>query len=142
MTRTQKIAWEWAVQWCALKRCLTECRMLRRSSGEFRSFRVSGKYSGMRSGGRGTHRKDTGNIGNNRGAWELTGVPLTTLPHGSAWSLCKLQISPCRLLKDSVSTPGGVCVDSLWTPCGLHVGSRWTPGGSGLCDLGLFQSQK
>ena len=54
-----------------------ECRMLRRSSGAFRSFRVSGKYSGMRSGGGGTHQKDTGNIGNNRRAWELTGDPLT-----------------------------------------------------------------
>ena len=26
---------------------------------------------------RGAHRKDTGNIGNNRGTWEMTGVPFT-----------------------------------------------------------------
>ena len=42
----------------------------------FWSFRVSRKYSGVRSGKVGAHRKDTGNIGNNRGTWEITGFPL------------------------------------------------------------------
>ena len=42
--------------------------MLWRSSGAFWSFWVSGKYSGMRSRRGGTHRKDTGNIGNDRGS--------------------------------------------------------------------------
>ena len=51
--------------------------MLRRSSGAFQSFQVSGKYPGMRSGRVGAHQKDTGNIGDNRGTWEIMGVALT-----------------------------------------------------------------
>ena len=72
--------------------------MLRRSSGAFRSFRVSRKYSGMRSGGGGTHRKDTGNIGNNRGTWEITGVPLTF----------------STLAMSTLCTDGRKCMDEFW----------------------------
>ena len=43
----------------------------------FLGFWVSRKSSGMRSGRVGAHWKDTGNIGDNRGTWEITGVPLT-----------------------------------------------------------------
>ena len=123
MTRTQKIAWEWAVQWCALKRCLTECRMLQRSSGAFRSFWVSGKYSGMRSGGGGTHRKDTGNIGNNRGTWEMTGVPLTVLYH---CMVMKMTIPICAGANgaDNASSNGPLnCTISkyLWQVSKVHI---------------------
>ena len=46
----------------------------------FWSFRVSRKYFRVRSGKVGTHQKDTGNIGKTQGTWEITGVPLTSLP--------------------------------------------------------------
>ena len=53
---------------------------------ELPSFQVSGKYSRVRSWKVGAHWKDTGNIGNNGGTWEITGVPLTTLSANSILS--------------------------------------------------------